>query len=130
MKSYPQRLAQDLFLLLEFIHLRPKPTPHCHLQSPTLCKLWSLALVSSLIPSFPIAQKFSKISSLFIGSFFIPQHHHYMCLCVHVCPSRVDLIPPSRPVHLCRDLKWGRHVPSGYQLDPTSQWLIKMKNQS
>ena len=65
---------------------------------------------------------------LFIAFFFISQYHHYMYLYVHVCPSRVDLIPPSLPVHLYRDLKWGGHVPSGYQLDPTSQWFIKTKN--
>lgn len=126
MKSYPQRLAQDLFLLLEFIHLRLKSIPHCHLQSPTLCVLGSLVLVSSLIPSFPVSQKFSKMSSLFMA-FFIFQYHHYMCLCVHMCTARAHLTPPSLPGHLCRDLKWGGMCCQVTSLIPLLSDLLKWK---
>lgn len=81
-ENLPWILAQSLFLLLEFVLHQFESTQNYLLQSLTLCMLWSVLFISSLI--HPL-------------SFLV-------CLCVHVCTSRVHLTPLSPPMYIGIDL--------------------------
>lgn len=121
-------MAHNIFLLLEFVHPHLKLTQDCLMQSPTLHMFWPMVFISSLIPSFSSSQIFSKIPSHIIALFFFFLLSSYTHLCGHVYTFRVHLIPPSPPIHICRDLKWGRYVSSVYHLDSASQWFIKIRH--